>query len=36
MIVLSRLFVHPVKSMRGLQVSHAQVAGSGLAYADHP
>ncbi|MDU6536191.1 MOSC N-terminal beta barrel domain-containing protein [Mixta calida] len=32
MIVLSRLFVHPVKSMRGLQVSHAQVAGSGLAF----
>ncbi|PKH24500.1 hypothetical protein CIG19_07400 [Enterobacterales bacterium CwR94] len=32
MITLSRLFIHPVKSMRGLQVSHAQVALSGLAF----
>jgi len=29
---LSRLFVHPVKSMRGLQLSHAQVTASGLAF----
>ncbi|WP_275554729.1 MOSC N-terminal beta barrel domain-containing protein [Mixta sp. Marseille-Q2659] len=32
MIVLSRLFIHPVKSMRGLQLSHAQVQESGLAF----
>ncbi|WP_338505291.1 YcbX family protein [Erwinia aphidicola] len=32
MISLSRLFVHPVKSMRGMQVSHAQALASGLAF----
>ncbi|MTD26584.1 YcbX family protein [Erwinia sorbitola] len=32
MITLSRLFVHPVKSMRGMQVSHAQALTSGLAF----
>ncbi|AVG76454.1 YcbX family protein [Pantoea ananatis] len=32
MITLSRLFIHPVKSMRGLQVSHAWAASSGLTY----
>lgn len=32
MIALSRLFVHPVKSMRGTQVSHAQALESGLAF----
>lgn len=32
MATLSRLFVHPVKSMRGLQLSHAQVTASGLAF----
>lgn len=32
MIVLSRLFIHPVKSMRALQISYAQVAESGLAF----
>ncbi|WP_342755164.1 YcbX family protein [Pantoea sp. MBD-2R] len=32
MIGLSRLFIHPVKSMRGTQVSHAQVLASGLAF----
>lgn len=32
MITLSRLYVHPVKSMRGLQLSHAQVSRSGLAF----
>ena len=32
MIVLSRLFIHPVKSMRGLQLSHAPVQESGLAF----
>ena len=32
MITLSRLFIHPVKSMRGLQLSHAQVSDSGLAF----
>ncbi len=32
MITLSRLYVHPVKSLRGLQLSHAQVASSGLAF----
>jgi len=31
-ITLSRLYVHPVKSMRGLQLSHAQVTASGLAF----
>jgi len=32
MITLSRLFVHPVKSLRGMQVSHAQALKSGLAF----
>lgn len=32
MITLSRLFIHPVKSMRGMQVSHAQALESGLAF----
>ncbi|MFB1114732.1 MOSC domain-containing protein [Dickeya dadantii] len=32
MIVLSRLFVHPVKSMRGIQLSQAMVSASGLAF----
>ncbi|WP_158784272.1 YcbX family protein [Pantoea sp. BAV 3049] len=32
MINLSRLFIHPVKSMRGTQVSHAQALESGLAF----
>lgn len=32
MLKLSQLFVHPVKSMRGLQLSHAQVTESGLAF----
>ncbi len=32
MIVLSQLYIHPVKSMRGLALSHAQVAASGLAF----
>lgn len=32
MITLSRLYIHPVKSMRGLQQSHAQVLQSGLAF----
>ncbi|MFV9667598.1 YcbX family protein [Pantoea sp. KXB25] len=32
MITLSRLFIHPVKSMRGLALSHAQVSDSGLAF----
>jgi Uncharacterized Fe-S protein len=32
MITLSRLYIHPVKSMRGLQLSHAQVLESGLAF----
>ncbi|WP_312042301.1 YcbX family protein [Erwinia sp.] len=32
MISLSRLFIHPVKSMRGTQVSHAQALASGLAF----
>lgn len=32
MFSLSRLFVHPVKSMRGMQVSHAQALVSGLAF----
>jgi uncharacterized protein YcbX/ferredoxin len=29
---LSQIFIHPVKSMRGLQFSHAQVGASGLAF----
>jgi len=29
---LSQIFTHPVKSMRGLQFSHAQVTPSGLAF----
>lgn len=32
MIMLSRLAVYPVKSMRGLQLSHAQVLPGGLAF----
>lgn len=32
MVFLSRLAVHPVKSMRGIQLSHAQVSLSGLAF----
>ncbi|SFM90623.1 hypothetical protein SAMN05216516_101231 [Izhakiella capsodis] len=32
MISLSRLFIHPIKSMRGLHVSHAQALDSGLAF----
>ncbi|KFK93201.1 MULTISPECIES: YcbX family protein [unclassified Serratia (in: enterobacteria)] len=32
MITLARLYVHPVKSLRGLQLSHAQVASQGLAF----
>ncbi|WP_140921112.1 YcbX family protein [Limnobaculum xujianqingii] len=32
MVTLSRLYVHPVKSMRGLELSHAQVCESGLAF----
>lgn len=32
MITLSQLYIHPVKSMRGLALSHAQVAPSGLAF----
>ena len=32
MITLSRLYVHPVKSLRGLQLSYAQVGSSGLAF----
>ncbi|MBU9847212.1 YcbX family protein [Rahnella ecdela] len=32
MPILSRLFVHPVKSMRGLQVSHSLVTPTGLAF----
>lgn len=32
MVTLSHLFIHPVKSMRGLQLSHAQVLESGLAF----
>ncbi|MDW8846562.1 YcbX family protein [Erwinia sp. MMLR14_017] len=32
MISLSRLYIHPVKSMRGTQVSHAQALESGLAF----
>ena len=32
MPILSRLFVHPIKSMRGLQVSHSLVTATGLAF----
>ncbi|WP_165461195.1 YcbX family protein [Atlantibacter sp.] len=32
MAFISRLAVHPVKSMRGVQLSHAQVSLSGLAF----
>lgn len=32
MITLFRLYVHPIKSLRGLQLSHAQVSSSGLAF----
>lgn len=32
MVTLSRLYVHPIKSMRGLELSHAQVGESGLAF----
>lgn len=32
MAFLSRLAIHPVKSMRGIQLSHAQVSLSGLAF----
>lgn len=32
MITLTRLFIHPVKSMRGLHLSHAQVLETGLAF----
>ncbi|MEL4014328.1 YcbX family protein [Dryocola clanedunensis] len=32
MISLSQLYIHPVKSMRGLALSHAQLATSGLAF----
>lgn len=32
MIALSRLYIHPVKSMRGMQVSHAQALQSGLSF----
>lgn len=32
MPILSRLFVHPVKSMRGLQVSYSLVTATGLAF----
>lgn len=32
MISLSQLYIHPVKSMRGLALSHAQVGTSGLAF----
>ncbi len=31
MVSLSRLYIHPVKSMRGLQLSHALVRAEGLA-----
>ncbi|EKM6370929.1 MOSC N-terminal beta barrel domain-containing protein, partial [Cronobacter sakazakii] len=31
-MVLSQLFIHPVKSMRGLQVSHALADVSGLTF----
>ena len=32
MLTLSRLFIHPVKSMRGVHLSHAQALESGLAF----
>lgn len=32
MITLSRIYIHPVKSMRGLQLSHTQVITSGLLF----
>lgn len=32
MTTLSRLYIHPVKSLRALQLSHAQVGSSGLAF----
>lgn len=32
MINISQLYIHPVKSMRGLALSHAQLSGSGLAF----
>ena len=32
MFNLSQIFIHPVKSMRGLQLSHAQVMPGGLAF----
>ncbi|MDU6922891.1 YcbX family protein [Franconibacter helveticus] len=32
MIALSRLYIHPVKSMRGIQLSHALADVSGLAF----
>ncbi|MEC5341774.1 YcbX family protein [Brenneria populi] len=32
MIGVTRLYIHPVKSMRGLQLSHAMVSASGLAH----
>lgn len=31
MITLSKLYIYPIKSLRGLQLSHAQVSSSGLA-----
>ncbi|WP_372584367.1 MOSC N-terminal beta barrel domain-containing protein, partial [Pectobacterium brasiliense] len=30
MIGVTRLYIHPVKSMRGLQLSHAMASVSGL------
>ncbi|MGV3344862.1 YcbX family protein [Enterobacteriaceae bacterium LUAb1] len=35
MITLSRLFIYPLKSMQGLQLSHAQATPSGLAFDRH-
>jgi uncharacterized protein YcbX len=32
MVTLSRLFIHPVKSMRGIGLSHAYADSSGLAF----
>ena len=32
MVTLSRLFIHPVKSMRGMGLSHAYADSSGLAF----
>ncbi|PWC18584.1 hypothetical protein DDT52_13190 [Brenneria roseae subsp. roseae] len=32
MIGVTRLYIHPVKSMRGLQLSHAMASASGLAH----